>query len=85
MSSPTVIRHAQTEGRAALVITYFDRVTHGAAIGSRFSVAFQTYAIGLKEDSTSLIHTSIWDTEERAIAQFDAWRAEHIGDMPGNF
>lgn len=78
MSSPTVIRHAQSEGRAAVVITYHEQ-------RYRFTTAFQIYAIGLKEDSTSLIHTSIWDTEERAIAQFDDWRAKHIGDMPGSF
>lgn len=80
MSSPTIIRHAQTEGVSALVVTYFERSKNE----TKFMAAFQTYNVGLSDDRTGIITNSVWSTEQEAINLFDEWRATEIGDMPGN-
>ena len=80
MSSPTVIRHAQTEGHAAIVVTYFERRLGGVV----FTAAFQLYEVGLHQDATRMVHSSPWSTEQGAIDEFEEWRATEIGDMPGN-
>jgi hypothetical protein len=78
MGTPTVIRHAQTEGMAAHVITVFN-VRRQA-----FDAYFQTYSVGLRQDRTSLEHSEVWSEEQGAIKKFEEWRAAEIGDMPGN-
>ncbi len=80
MSSPTVIRHAQTEGHAAIVVTYFEK-HFGQTV---FSAAFQVYEVGLHQDGTRMVSCTVWSTEQNAIEEFETWRSEEIGDMPGN-
>jgi len=77
MSTPTIIRHAQTEGMAAVVITT------NLGFGP-FEAYFQTYRVGLSNDSTALESSMVWSTEDGAIKHFEKWRAAEIGDFPGN-
>jgi hypothetical protein len=80
MSSPTIIRHAQTEGRAAIVVTYFEK-----SFGhTQLMAAFQLYEVGHNGDRTSMVTSSPWSTEQGAIDQFNEWRSAEIGDFPGN-